>query len=267
MPLALAGAFGPCRPEAPRPLQGTGRFAVTFPPSLQAFILWIKCFWKGGSRGRGITARARFWLRSPTIQREPCLPRQLLLLLGLVFLTDPPSQESAPQKTEQPPRTGRARGGIAAGCSASGFARDRRRFRVTPCPRPRRDFLLLSSSFVSAHLCAFPLQKLFGGGGGSKAGCLWALFNRHFLIWGKKGDWMLPPGIFCPPTCSSNDFWPCGEQRMRERRPEPCVVQEGKVLSPLAAPWGRHHPLLHQAQRTASAPRASRPVPQPLSSA
>lgn len=165
MPLALAGAFGPSRPEAPQLFQGTCRFAMTFLPSLQAFILWIKCFWKGGSRRGGITAHAllapipnhpKGTLPSPP---APAAPRAS-------FSHRPPQPGVSTPKTEQPPRTGRARGGIAAGRSASGFARDRRRFRVTPCPRPRRDFLLLSSSFVSAHLCAFPLQKLFGGVGG-----------------------------------------------------------------------------------------------------
>lgn len=142
--------------------------AVAFPPFLQAFILWIKKrLWKGSSRGGGIAARASGSVPRPS-RRGPCAapspPAPAAPRAGFLHRTPPRAGVSTP-KTEQPPRTGRAGGGIAAGRSASGFAWDRRRFRVTPCPRPRRDFLLLSSSFVSAHLCAFPLQKLVRGGG------------------------------------------------------------------------------------------------------
>lgn len=198
---------------------------------------------------------------------NPAFPASSCCSSGWFFSPTPPARSQHPKKQSShhgravpeaaSPRGAalRASPGIA---DASGLPRARGLAETSYYSVPR------SSLHISAR---FHYRSCSEGGGGSKAGCLWALFNRHFLIWGKKGDWMLPPGIFCPPTCSSNDFWPCGEQRMRERRPEPCVVQEGKVLSPLAAPWGRHHPLLHQAQRTASAPRASRPVPQPLSSA
>lgn len=197
MPLALAGAFGPSRPEAPRLFQGTGRFAMTFPPSLQAFILWIKCFWKGGSNRSGIAVHAV--LAPIPSHPEGCLPHHLLLLLGLVFLTDPPSQESAPQK--QSSHHGRA---VPEAVSPRGAA-----LRASPgiadasgLPRARG---LAETSYYSVPRSSLHISVRFhyrscseGWGGGSKAGCLWALFNRHFLIWGKKGDWMLPPGIFLP---------------------------------------------------------------------